>query len=48
MHIGPEIPHLNTLNFSSIVTSSANLTNPHYTLTSEGLLTITYDYNSTL
>jgi cysteine-rich repeat protein len=48
IQLGPVMPNLADLNFSTLIRASVPLLNPVFTLSPTGLLTISYDYNQTL
>lgn len=48
LSIGPMLPNLSTLNFSSILSTNLPLSNPRVIVNPDGTLSITYDYNTTI
>lgn len=48
LQIGPMLPNLSNINFSSILSSNLPLSNPRVVINTDGSLSVTYDYNSTL
>lgn len=48
LKLGPVLPNLDTLDFSQMITTDANLKNPRFTLLPDGTLTATFDYDQTL